>query len=598
MKKRIGLALKIIVGMVALLLVLLVAAMILLNTDMCQQKLLNYSVGLLEEKLQTKVKIDHVSLNIWTFDVELQGLCIEDQQARKMLQADHLSVSLNPMELLAHKIEISESEMRGVRACLHHPKDSAANYQFAIDAFKSNRAPQNEDKSNEELKKDEKKRGLAFDIHRLQMANVDIEHHWVTKKGYQQTDRYSLSALKLTTKRSKQLVTIDSLRWVTDNHQPRKNANRPYRGAFDMGHLDVTAHLTLVVNHIGKDTANVTLAKCVAADPTSGFHVNDLHFDAGINKTTANLTHVVIRQGSTELSFDSATIQLPNKKAGRKLAYQTSPISGKVLLKDIAKTFAPPLNRFSIPLELKVTLSGTDSTMQFKDIHVNTLNQALQITAKGDITHLRDKEKLKIRFHVNKMTTNGLTAKRIIDQFTVKKYMMRQLVNLGSISYTGDFDILHKKERFRGLLSTSAGKIDFNFTIDGTTKYIHGQVHTNSVRLGKVLEMKDIGEVACRANFSFDISKQRTAIVRKQRGGKLPIGSVDASEIYTNYKKIKLKDLDVTLKSDGVIAKGQISRKRKFIDLLCNFSFTHTDSIQKMRIMPGIKLHRRSKSKR
>ena len=596
MKKRV-LALRIIVGVVALLLVLLATVIILLNTNMCQQKLLNYSVGLLEEKLQTKVEIDNVSLNIWTFDVELRGVRIEDQQGRKMLQADHLSVSLDPMELLAHKIEVSESKMSGVRACLYHPKDSAANYKFVIDAFKSNRTSQNENKLQEEPKKEAKKRGLTFDIHRLEAADVDIERHWVTKKGYQQTDHYSLSALKLTTKRDKQLVTIDSLRWTTDNHQPRKNANRPYRGAFDVGHLDITAHLTLIVNHIGKDTANVSLAKFVATDPTTGFQVNDLRFNAGINKTTAYLDHIVIQQGSTALNFDSATILLPNKKVGRKLAYHTSPISGKVLLRDIAKAFAPPLNRFSIPLELKVTLSGTDSTMQFNDIHVNTLNQELQIAAKGNIVHLREKEKLKLRFHVNKMTTNGLTAKRIIDQFTVKKYMMRQLVKLGTISYTGNFDIFHKRERFWGLLSTSAGKIDFNFTIDGNTKYIQGQVHTNSVRLGKVLEMKDIGEVACRANFSFDISKQRTAIVRKQRGGKLPIGSVEASEIYTNYKKIKLKDLDLTINSDGVIAKGQISRKRKFIDLLCNFSFTHTDSIQKMRFMPGIKLHRRRKGK-
>ena len=69
MKKRV-LALRIIVGGVALLLVLLATVIILLNTYMCQQKLLNYSVGLLEEKLQTKVEIDNVSLNIWPAPVQ------------------------------------------------------------------------------------------------------------------------------------------------------------------------------------------------------------------------------------------------------------------------------------------------------------------------------------------------------------------------------------------------------------------------------------------------------------------------------------------------------------------------------------------------
>ena len=62
MKRYVLLTLKILGGLMALLIVLLVAAAIILNTNSVQQKLLRYSTNLLREKLQTKVEIDSISV--------------------------------------------------------------------------------------------------------------------------------------------------------------------------------------------------------------------------------------------------------------------------------------------------------------------------------------------------------------------------------------------------------------------------------------------------------------------------------------------------------------------------------------------------------
>ena len=103
--------------------------------------------------------------------------------------------------------------------------------------------------------------------------------------------------------------------------------------------------------------------------------------------------------------------------------------------------------------------------------------------------------------------------------------------------------------------------------------------------------MPESGNVTCRAGFTFDISKQRTAIVRKQRGGNLPIGEVNVSDARVRYKKINLKNIDATIKSDGAIAEGHIQQKHNMLDLLCDFTFTNTDSIKKMKIIPKFQLH-------
>lgn len=617
MKKYLVLGLKVFGGVVALLLVLLIVAAILLNTNSVQQKLLSYSTNMLQEKLQTKVKIDSINVNFLTFDVNLLGMDVEDRQQRKMLQADKLSVNLDLWKLIARKLEISTAEIDGVRARLYQPEDSAANYQFVIDAFKSDKS---KTEKTDSVKK--KKSKLVLDVKNLKVSDIDIifnedtfrlekldyEKSWLghqqgeirhlqgkfdsmTKKGELRTNRVALEHLTLTEKSDHLMADIENLHMAIDNHKPRKNVGKPHRGFFDIGHLDVTANMQLKVNHYGKDTANITMTKCVAVDSLTGFNVKDLRFTAGINKEKAYLSNVIIQHENTILNFDKGELTLPSKKKGRKLHYETSEISGKTLLKDIARPFAPVLANFSIPLELKVKLSGTDSTMQFRDIHVNTTDQKLKIDAYGGITHLKDKELLDIRFHVKEMTTPTKTAIDIINQFSVKKFMMKQLNNLGTIGYTGDIAILYKKEQFKGLLRTNVGKMNFNVTLDEKTKYVLGNAQTSSIQLGKVLEMKDIGAVACSANFTFDMSKPRTAQIRKKKGGKLPVGKINATVSEASYKKIKVKNITTTINSDGAIAMGSLTQKNKNVDLLCDFSFTSTDSIHKMKIKPNVKVH-------
>ena len=582
MKRIIILTLKILGGLVALVVVLLVAVFIYINSSAGQQRLLRFATDLLQDKLETKVQIDSVSVNFGTLDVNLIGLDVEDRQQRPLLQTDRIAVSIDKKKLLTHRVEVESAHIDGLRAQVHTPKDSAANYQFIIDAFKTDKTKTQE--------KPKSKNQLVLDIHKLHLSNIYVEHHGVTKKGYNQTTTFALTDLLLKSKGSKYAVVVDNLRFATDNHQSRKNTNRPKRGFFDAGHLDVTASMEMMVNHYGKDTVHVSLTKCMARDSITGFDVKDLHFDVGINKTTAYVSNLELQHLNTKLSFDSATIQLPSKKHGRKLEYATTMISGSTLLKDIARPFAPALSRFSIPLHFKVLMSGTDSTMHFRKAHVNTADQKLKVDANGDITHLQEKEKLFIRFNVSKMSTDATTAQKIINQFVVKKFMMRQLNNLGAIGYKGSFDVLYKMEKFRGVLSTSKGNLGFNLKLNEKTKYLTGSVRTKGFRLGQVVEMKDIGDVGFGADFCFDYSKPRTARVRRLRGGKLPIGWVNVKGASASYKKIRMSDINATIKSDGVVAQGHIEQRKKLTDLLCDFTFNNTDSIHKMKIKPAMRL--------
>ena len=121
MKKTLSILLKVIGGIVGLLLVLLLLAAVLLNTQTVQNKILRVATERLEEKLQTRVKIDDVSVNVFTQEINLKGLEVEDQEKRKMLELDLLSVSLNLRELMARKVTVSK--LASVSA--EHPEKAA-----------------------------------------------------------------------------------------------------------------------------------------------------------------------------------------------------------------------------------------------------------------------------------------------------------------------------------------------------------------------------------------------------------------------------------------------------------------------------------------
>jgi len=585
MKKTMVLLLKILAGLTAVLAVLLVAAFAVFHTSAVQNSLLKKSTRLLGTYLQTKVSADSVSVSLLNQELLLYGLKVEDKQERTMLQMEELGLSVDLWRLMRREVLITSAKVGGLSAHLYKPAaatDSTANYQFLFDALKRRKAapPATTEPSAPAPADSTAGQRLAFRIHKLHAERITMTYN----------DSHSVSIGHLHFAHNK--LDVDSLRLVTDNHRPRKNSGKPHRGAFDPGHFDVVTSLSASLDTVGIDTIAATLTRCTAEDRGSSLSITDLRLKVAANKRTARLSDVTVSLPHTTLAFDSASVVLPDKKTQRPLSYTTSLVTGSTLLKDIAKPFAPVLANFTVPLTLQTTVSGDSSSMSFGNVVVGTTDRKLTIKATGRITDLNKKKQLHVHFDVRQMSAQRGTPELIINQFVVKKFMMKQLHALGHIAYTGHFDVVWKTESFAGQLTTEAGPLTFRFTVDGTSDYLDGTVQTHAFELGKVMDMPDLGNIACTANFKFDISKQRTAVMRRSKGGKLPIGHVDAEVEEANYKKLKVRNIMADINSDGAVAEGAISKPGKHLDLVCNFSFTNTNEMKKTKVKPRLKLHR------
>lgn len=606
--KATRLTLKILAVIIAILVLITV---IIANSSFVQDKLVGLVTDALSKELNTEVKIDHVKLNLLSMSASIEGIKLKDQQQRDMLKVGRIWGHMRVLALLRGEILLRKCEVDDINALLIKPKDGPANYQFLLASTKKEKQPKDSTKKSAfrfdlkdavvngiHVKYNDKEYDLsqAFYNHWRGEHTITVHHlkaDWQkqTKKALVKwhLDSGTLTASIPDKNKEKIRVDIKGLELKSDCDLPRRNTGKPHHGAFDDRHFNLQADLGIDVVNIGKDSTQLKLTNGCVKDTIAGIDLTELKSDITISGKHITLTNAVVQQVTTRLDIPKGHILLPDKEKGTPLSYYADSIKGRVMLKDISQPFAPVLHKFSIPLNLSVSLDGNGDGMLFKDIHVNTDDNKLTINSMGMLRNLKDGHKLNLHFEVYEMVAKPGIKHKIINQFSVKKYMMTQIFAMGLIRYAGSFDILWKRQQFRGLLDTEKGDIDFNFELDGINKYVTGNVSTDSLKLGELFQLEKIGNIDCSASFKIDISKTRTAIMRKQKGGKLPIGHVDADIKKIGYRNINMKNIVANIESDGAIANGDVTLKGNLTDLVLQFSFTNTDEMHKMKIKPRLK---------
>ena len=549
---------------------LLLIVMIAFNTSFVQKPIIELATGLLSKELNTKVEIDEININPITQRVSIHKVRIQDQNKRELLLVKKIWGNFRLMPLLKGQVVLKEFKVDGVKVLLSKPENGPANYQFLLDATK---------KKDKKKKKKKKPSPFIVELMHARVSNIQVNYNG---------QDYMLEKAEYSDWRNRQHVDIKGLHLKTDNHKPRKNTNKPHRGYFDAGHLDMIADLGVEISHISKDTIRGAITNCTVTDSITGFYFNNMTAGVMYYDKTIHLSDLSLNQVSTHFSIPKADIALPDKKEGRELRFKADSIYIRTLLKDIARPFAPVLKNFSIPLNVRCSLDGNPKSLAIRDIHVNTDDNLLVINSTGILRDLKGRD-FKIHFLVHDMVARPGIKDKIINQFPVKKHMMYQVYALGVVKYHGSFDVLWRKEQFRGLLNTEKGDIDFEFQIDGNTKYLSGKVNSDSLKLGDLFKLKKIHNIAASAEFNVDISKQRTAERRKEKGGKLPFGTIHADIRKVDFKNLHLKNIVANIESDGAEAKGDITLKGSLTDLMLEFSFKDTEAMQEMKVKPRLK---------
>ena len=560
-----------VLGIVIVSLVLIVA--IGINSSFVQNKIIGLATDALSKQLKTDVKIEHVYVNLLAQRVSVEGVRLQDQNRRELLHVKEIWANFCILPLLKGQVALKEARISGVKVLLSKPKEGPANYQFLLDATK---------KDKKKKKKKTKSKAFDFDLQHGKVENIQVRYN---------DQDYILDKAVYSFWRDKRHVDITGLHFKTDNHKLRKNTNKPHRGYFDAGHLDCVADLGVDITRIDKDTVSGLITDCTITDTITGFYIKDVSAGVTYANKQISLSDISLNQLSTHISIPVASIRLPDKKQKKDLHFRADSIYRRTYLKDISRPFAPVLKNFTIPLNVKTSLDGNPRSITLRAIHVNTDDNLLVINSTGILRNLKGRE-FKLHFLVHDMVAKPGIKDKILLQFAGKKHMMYQIYALGVVKYHGSFDIAWRNEQFRGLLNTEKGDVDFEFQIDDNNKYLNGRVSSDSLLLGDLFKLKDIKDVSASASFTVDISKPRTAEIRKQKGGKLPIGKVHADVRRIKYKSIYMKNIVADIESDGATAEGDVAIMGNLTDLMLQFTVTDTEDMQNMKVKPRLRFRK------
>jgi hypothetical protein len=135
--KRFGrIALKTILWIIGSILFLVLLLIILIQVPAVQNFVKDKAVTYLQNKIHTKVKIAHISLGLPKLIV-IDSVYFEDQKKDTLIAGDQLKIDVSMLQLLHHKLEVNEINLKGITANVYRGKDSVFNFDYIIKAFNS-----------------------------------------------------------------------------------------------------------------------------------------------------------------------------------------------------------------------------------------------------------------------------------------------------------------------------------------------------------------------------------------------------------------------------------------------------------------------------
>lgn len=463
----------------------------------------------------------------------------------------------------------------------------------------------------ERLQAKEKKAGINFSLEKADVSYVEQRNTVVNLNNLKANyldKRVSFKHLQLTqrgetfTLADNFSLKVDSLKYFCNNGKPRKNHDRPNRGAFDPGHLDAVMNAELMLHGMKNDTLHGSIAHLWAYDKGSGLLIKNLTSFFFIDENDINLTNTKIRLQNSLIEMKKVCLKYKvtpgNKEKGikTKVDVNLTPtrLTANVILKDIAKPFAPRLSNFTTPLRLSVDVAGNLDKFTFNNIRINTRDNKLTVTANGDLCNVAKKKLLCLHFNNIILKANSNSKDRILRHFAKKVNikMTQQIKAVGDIYYTGKLGVFYKRIDLGGTLFTKFGNLTFGFTINGFTKYMTGNMNSNALDLGTLMEVKALGPIAADATFSFDLASKKTAIKLGRKPGKLPRGWMKAHIRNAKYNFISFKHINAEIKSDGTTADGLLLIPQGPFDIMALFQYIQTADEQTLKVKPALKKHR------
>lgn len=604
--------LKILWRFLLVLFLLILAALVFLETPYGQNWLADRVVKKLSNDLHTKITVRHVQFSLFN-KLNLEDFMVEDRKSDTLLYAGNLQVNITDWFFFKDKIDLQYIRLEN--AVIHlNRTDSNWNYQFIVDYFTPGTTTS------------PKKSGIALDFKKLSLKNVVI----LQKDPWRGEDmKASVGSLEMDANEvslSKKNIDIRTLQLAQPvftiynyngkQDELKQNPVTPVSGIvpadsglqWNAGDWKINiASLRINNGFFGNkkqtesrsptpfDSHNIEFASINGE--LKNLRLEKDTFSAHTNLSTKERCGFTVRSLQTDLkihpkgmSFDNLDLQTNTSTVRRyfsmwytdmadmgdfihkvKMAanFQDAYISSE----DIAY-FVPDAGNWQKNIRISGRVRGTVDDIYGKDLAI-TAGKDTYINGDLSLTGLPDINQTFIDFKSNDLRTNYSDIARFIP--AIKNIKQPDLARLGNIHFKGSFTgFIHDFVAF-GTLRTNLGtaRMDLNMKLPpGKEPLYSGNIATTDFQLGEFIHNPSLGSISFSGvvkGHGFDVNTLgvnmnaniSNIVFNGYRYHNISTNGKLEKSIYDGF--ISIKDSNLTASMNGVIA---INPSRSKFDLV------------------------------
>lgn len=489
---------------------LLFGYLVLQNKKM-QHSVVDAITNSLSHQVGSKVSVDEIEWNFPNSFV-LKDVYVEDLNRDTMLFMDRTKVTINLWKLFSSQVSFRTIQFTGLEANLSMDSTQVPNFQFFIDAFKSN-------------KNDTLSLQWTMDIESIAFNDCLISY----KNPYK------------------------------DNMIGRLNPN-------DLKIYDING--CVFVRSFVDDSVRV-LVENISFKEKSGFVIDNISMIASSNNERINVEDVSLKTPNSNLNVKEVVVHHDNHKA---FEDPLNLLRGEIMmgesfirLSDFSALY-PALDMLSETFTIEGNAYGKLSQFQVNDL---VLKYGTATCISGNI-FVKDvypnAKNLNIDAELNKISSNSSELSDILFVALDRDIQLPGVLDsLGIFSYSGTLNGTLSDMLTKGVIFSNMGKIDMSVSMSSpdfllNSYKIVGDIRSDSCYLNKVLgEASMLGNLAFNTNIVLDKLSDRNFRLKAQ-------GTID-SLYYKNYCYEDIR-LDGKFDNDGFDGQVIMSDKNAEVSFL------------------------------
>ena len=367
----------------------------------------------------------------------IDGVDLYDQTGKLMVHASRVSVKFDIYPLTKGKIVISSAQLFGLNGVFYQQDaNSKPNFQFVLDSLASKDTTSHSP--------------LDLRINSL-----------VVRRGAIKFDRHDIP---------------------------------PTKEHFSVHHLalsDISTHIML--NELTDSTLDVTVKKLSLAE-ASGIVLNQLKMKLQANHKQTLLRNLLVKLPETEINIDSvkATYTFEEGKLVKPSIRFNGSISKSYITPSDIKSFIPQFSSFENLIQLHSSFSGTSTTMNIRELEIDSHPEGIKLSANGSITNFDNPH-----WHTNihHLSINAKTIDFISRNMNLKEIQLPDAITrLGDVFFSGEAGGVGSTLSTKGILKTDAGNANIGIGIRGNQ--LMTKIETENIDLRRILDNPDFGNVA------------------------------------------------------------------------------------------------------